>query len=276
MRMATAVVAQPATAGNDIVGNAQLLWEKKQLPSPQQLRDWMQQPSGGFLQLPQPSSKPLPVREVARRATASHVRIGWVYQCNRCANWHTNLAGGYAITSDTVATARHILVRPDRMKGDTGYPIAVRGENEVLVISGVLGADTDADTALLRVKTNDLTPLPLNPEVEVGDTVYCLSAPTGELGYFSNGIVNRFATEPGVKPPNPLSKRLNVSTDWAPGSSGSAVLDSCGNAIGHVGSITAIQSQPKGNEAPSHYMNLHWAVPAGNVLHLANPRDNVK
>jgi hypothetical protein len=28
MRMATAVVAQPATAGNDIVGNAQLLWER--------------------------------------------------------------------------------------------------------------------------------------------------------------------------------------------------------------------------------------------------------
>jgi hypothetical protein len=31
--------------------------------------------------------------------------------------------------------------------------------------------------------------------------------------------------------------RLNVSTDWAPGSSGAAVLDACGNAIGHVTSI---------------------------------------
>ena len=31
--------------------------------------------------------------------------------------------------------------------------------------------------------------------------------------------------------------RLNVSTDWAPGSSGSAVLDEYGNVIGHVSTI---------------------------------------
>ena len=32
--------------------------------------------------------------------------------------------------------------------------------------------------------------------------------------------------------------RVNVSTDWAPGSSGSAVLDQCGNVIGHVSTIS--------------------------------------
>jgi hypothetical protein len=267
-----AEAALPPANEDVIVGNAQSLWEKNQLPSPRQLRDWMQQPTSVPLQLPPPSSTPLSVREIAKRATASHVRIGWVFQCNRCANWHANLAGGYAISPDTVATARHILTPPDKMKGDAGYPVAVRGESEVLVISGVWAADTAADTALLRLRTSDLTPLPLNPEVEVGDTVFCLSDPTGEFGYFSTGIVNRFATNPGAKSPNTLSKRLNVSTDWAPGSSGSAVLDACGNAVGHVGSITSIQSQPKGNNAPSHYMTLHWAIPASHVLHLANPK----
>jgi hypothetical protein len=271
-----AEAVQPPANESEIVGNARLLWEKGQLPSPQRLRDWLQQPTSAPLQLPPPSSSPLSVREIAKRATASHLRIGWVFQCSRCANWHTNLAGGYAISPDTVATARHILAPPDRMKAEGGYPIAVRGESEVLVICGVQAANTTADTALLRLRTSDLTPLPLNPEVEVGDAVFCLSDPTGEFGYFSTGIVNRFATNPGVKPPNPMSKRLNVSTDWAPGSSGSAVLDACGNAVGHVGSITSIQSRPKGNEAPSHYMTLHWAIPASHVLHLADPKGNPK
>lgn len=31
----------------------------------------------------------------------------------------------------------------------------------------------------------------------------------------------------------------NVSTEWAPGSSGAAVIDECGNAIGHVSEISA-------------------------------------
>jgi hypothetical protein len=34
-----------------------------------------------------------------------------------------------------------------------------------------------------------------------------------------------------------------VATDWAPGSSGSAVLDECGNAIGHVSTIATFSDQ---------------------------------
>jgi hypothetical protein len=37
--------------------------------------------------------------------------------------------------------------------------------------------------------------------------------------------------------------RLNVSTDWAPGSSGSAVLDECGNVIGHVANISTPRAE---------------------------------
>ena len=40
--------------------------------------------------------------------------------------------------------------------------------------------------------------------------------------------------------------RLNVSTDWAPGSSGAAVLDERGNVIGHVSTISPMsESAPR-------------------------------
>jgi S1-C subfamily serine protease len=162
------------------------------------------------------------------------------------------------------------------MKAEEGYPIAVRGEHEVLIISGVLGADVTADAAVLLLKTTDLQPLPLTSEVEVGDNVFCLSDPTGEKAYFTAGIVNRFAKDPDAKGSDAQTQRINVSTDWAPGSSGSAVLDNCGNAVGHVGSITAISSHSKGSEPPSHYMSLHWAIPARHVIQLATPAGTAK
>ena len=63
-----------------------------------------------------------------------------------------------------------------------------------------------------------------------------------------------------------------MSTDWAQGSSGSAVLDEFGNAIGHVSRIRTLYGakQPDTNAAPS-VMNLHEAIPASCVLRLINP-----
>lgn len=58
----------------------------------------------------------------------------------------------------------------------------------------------------------------------------------GSRGYFAKGIVSRFVRE---LPPEPERVTLEVTADWAPGSSGSAVLDEFGNAIGHVASIAA-------------------------------------
>jgi len=42
---------------------------------------------------------------------------------------------------------------------------------------------------------------------------------------------------------------VHVSTEWAPGSSGAAVLDLCGNAIGHVANISPLTE--KGHFIPA-------------------------
>ena len=80
--------------------------------------------------------------------------------------------------------------------------------------------------------------------MQIGDSVWCLSDPRGERGYFSTGIVNRFV-ERTVG--DARGRRINVSTDWAPGSSGAAILDEAGNVIGHVATIRALFSK-----APTH------------------------
>jgi hypothetical protein len=43
---------------------------------------------------------------------------------------------------------------------------------------------------------------------------------------------------------------MNVSTDWGLGSSGAAVLDACGNAIGHVSAVNPMSLDDDGGKSP--------------------------
>jgi len=235
-----------------------------------------QKPQAGPVKLMPSATTPLPGREIARRAAAGYLRAGWFFQCTKCGRWHVNLAGGYAVATDTAVTAHHVMQPPENMKPGVGYPILVRGDLDVFPVTGVIADDATMDAIVLRAGVNDLKPLPLGGDVQVGDSVWCLSDPRGERNYFSTGIVNRFVSH---APGDVRQQRINVSTDWAPGSSGAAVLDAAGNVIGHVATIRALFSKSPmhapdakpGDPAaggPATAMNVHEAIPAKSVLTL--------
>lgn len=242
-------------------------------------------PTPELVALPKPNRRHLAASEVAARARDAHVKLGWYYLCKNCDRWHVNLAAGYAITADGVAaTCEHVVQPPQDSR--EGYFIAVSEAGEVLPVTSILTKSGRADTALVRVAGWKAAPLPLNDQVRPGDTAYCYSCPLGQAGYFSDGIVNRFYWKTANRnvPDHELDAvrhlRLNVSTDWAPGSSGAAVLDDCGNAIGHVSVISTLGPEPKattsgrtnivirsGLQGP--LMVLHEAVSARTVRMLA-------
>ena len=224
------------------------------------------------LALPAPGSRALPGGEIWQRARAAHVRVGYLYLCTKCDKLHLNIAGGYALTADgAVATCFHV-VEPKDMK--EGHLVAVTEKGAVLPVLEVLAANRANDVAIVRVQAGQpLEPLPLNANVRPGDEAWCYSDPFGRSNYFSKGIVNRFFQRSATNGAGSI--RINVSTDWAPGSSGSAVLDSCGNAIGHVSEISAQGSQPtaRGTEpAPAKpgqtYIVFHDAIRAADVVAL--------
>ena len=234
------------------------------------------------LVLPAASATKLSAREICLAARRSHLRVGWFYLCDKCGKWHINLAGGYALTaSGAVATCFHV-VNPLRDMRD-GCLVAVDDEETVLPVLEVLAANHDTDACIVRVPGGRLRPLPLNTIVYPGDTAYCYSDPVQHRDYFSAGIVNRFYQLSGTAPTGTRSAsasavtRINVSTDWAPGSSGSAVLDDCANAIGHVATIFPVpaESTPKTQDAHAEKpaaIVFHEAVSARDVLRLTRPR----
>lgn len=230
------------------------------------------------LNLPEPGKEILTGRERWERARAAHLRVGFHYLCTKCEQWHLNLAGGYAITEDgAVATCAHVIEAPARMR--EGFLIAVTDEDEVLAVTEVLAMDRGRDTAILRVRTGPMRPLPLALDAAPGDAVWCFSDPAGKRGYFSEGIVSRFVRRPflrrrqlaeGEEAPRPVW--LETTTDWAPGSSGSAVIDARGNCAGHVSEIQALMEEPgprtrarSGAGPVATHMVAHQAISAAEV-----------
>lgn len=233
-------------------------------------REMRNSPTGEKLDLVAPSTELLPGRDIAHRAADAHVRCGWLFHCSRCKRWHFNLAGGFAIAPDAIATAYHVTKDPSTQDLEKAFFVVVTGDDTILPVTSVVAADRDMDAAVLRIATSDLKPLALHDDVLVGDSVYCLSDPQGVRSYFSAGMVNRdFNLKDGD---DPAFHRLHVSSQWAKGSSGSAVLDGAGNAVGHVVRMRSLFQKSSSKNAPSAtVLNLHEAVPAGSMRTLLAP-----
>lgn len=198
------------------------------------------EPAPMAIELPPPSRELLTTAKIAARARAAMLRVGWCYQCHKCKDWHMNLAGGYVIAAGGIGvTCEHVVDPSNDMK--EGYLIALDAQGQLYAVTRILAIDPKMDVAIFQFN-GALPPLPLNDQIGPGDAAFLLSDPKGHMGYFSAGMVNRFYwLDANRGDPNRLDDarrlRVNVSTDWAPGSSGAAVLDDCGNAICHVSRI---------------------------------------
>jgi len=222
----------------------------------------LKSPKPGLVSLVVESTQSKSSRDVARMARAAHLRVGWFFRCTRCDKMHLSMAGAYAVAPDVVATANHAIEPPATLK--EGSLIVANADNEIFATTAILGSDAKADAALIRVIAGGLKPLPLRADVDLGEPAYCFSDPLKHRGYFSAGIVNRLYSLDSAG--SAASQRLNVSTDWAQGSSGSAVLDEFGNVIGHVARIQTFNSNPAPSTGTT--LVLHEAIPAKTVLNL--------
>lgn len=218
--------------------------------------------------------EPLSREQVAAVARTANLRVGYCFLCEKCDDWHLNLAGGYPVAPDVVATCDHVIDSSRKMR--EGYLIVADQEGNVFPVTSVIARSAAMDAALIRVEGADFRPLALNGGVGQGASAYCYSSPLGQLGYFSEGIVNRFlwdrAYRGGEKDTLDAARflRVNFSTDWAPGSSGSAVVDDAGNAIGHVSQIAGLS----GGKNTQPMITLHTGIPAHAVRLLAEAAAN--
>ncbi|MCC6131130.1 MAG: redoxin domain-containing protein [Acidobacteria bacterium] len=272
--------ARPAAdAADPLLSRAEEASRAGSLMSASDLLERRKNPAFAPLRLLAPSTAVLTGRSVARRAREGYLRVGWYYRCSSCNKGHLKLGGGYAVTETAVVTAWHVMTPP--ATSTSSQAVAFDGNGTVVSIKGVIAASERMDTIVLGVSGGALRPLPLSPAAEIGDAAFCFSDPLKQRNYFSAGIVNRYhvAGDDGWRDPeraDPADLRMNVSTDWGPGSSGAAVLDGAGNVIGHVATIRPLfDEKPRASQDPAHgeeksgpLMTLHDAIPARSILTL--------
>ena len=231
-----------------LVAKAMLLRQAGVLLGSKQVKAALISPKPTPLVLPGIATHRLEPRTIAELGRKALVRVGWFYLEKQTKEWHVNLADGYAITKDGAVATCHHCVAPEEQEMIEGYLIATDLSGNVLPVTAVLAQDKEMDVAILRVQGGDFTPLPLNDQTAPGDAVYVFSDPMSAVGYFSTGILNRFFWLDGKRSTNAATLegarnlRIHVSADWAPGSSGAALIDACGNAIGHVSAIEPLVS----------------------------------
>ncbi len=220
--------------------------------------------------------------DLCDRLRQSTLAVGTYYKCPDCKEWHFNSSAGFVVGEGGVAsTCCHVIMAEDDGVKES-YLVAADDTGRVFPVESVLAADTDADTCLVKIDAPALKPLPLRSGVRAGERVYCLSHPGGYFFMFTQGMVarvsrqrNEVLDEHGHT--NGVLTRpvllLNVTTEFAPGSSGAPVVDESGNVVGQVASIADAGEPEIGttNAPPSPSVPVRFCTAAEEILRLTTP-----
>ena len=138
-------------------------------------------------------------------------------------------------------------------------------EGRVYPISEILSFNKAADMAFFKIDTRGdvLTPMPLGNDLPAGTGVHLLSHPEGYPYAYTNGVVMRTTTSDAK---DPFARRMELTVDYAKGSSGGLIMDDCGNMVAMVSCIRAIFYS---NQPPySQQMNVKLTIPVSSFRRL--------
>ncbi len=164
-----------------------------------------------------------------------------------------SVGSGLIVRADGVVLTAYHLIKDAR-------EVQVRLKNgEVYDKVEMIGFDERRDVAALRVPAVGLPVLPRDetPEARVGSPVYVVSNPRGLPWTVSNGILSGVRLADDVAGAGTGYQLLQHTAPIAPGSSGGALVDEHGHALGIIVASAGAQ-------------NLNFAVPLRSVLGLAS------
>ncbi len=228
------------------------------------------------------SRRKLDPPELFERLRESTLAVGTLYKCPECGQWHFNSSAGFVVgEAGVICTCCHVVLgQDDETKG--GYLIAADADGHVFPVRSVVAADTESDTCFLKIDARGLKPLPLRLGARTGERIYCLSHPGGYYFMFTQGMIARLNSRPNELPDpasatNTLLTRpilfLNVTAEFAPGSSGAAIADEDGNVVGQVASIADAGEPDVGDDhnAPSPSVPVRFCTASEEILRLTKP-----
>jgi S1-C subfamily serine protease len=217
------------------------------------------------VKLAKPTGKTLAGSDLYDRAKASVVVMGGLYHCDKCGRNHCTTASGYFLTESGIAVTNYHVV--NNAKNLT--LICSTADGKVYPVKSVLAASAVSDVAIVQVDGSGFKPLPIVADAAAGSDVFVLSHPDGRFFTLTRGIVSRYGT---VVRDHKQTTMLQITAEFAKGSSGGPVLNPAGEVVGMVSSTVSVYYNDDHGKAGDFQMVLNQCVPAGQVLELIRPQ----
>ena len=267
--------------GDKVTAAASKLLAAGKLLSQQSLRAEVKT-KGFAAKLAPPAQHKLAPPDLYEKLRQSIFAVGLFYKCPDCGQWHFNSSTGFAVGEGGIlCTCCHVVFEEEETIKES-YVIAADADGQVFAVKAVLAADTDSDTCFLRIDARGLKPLPFRFGARTGERVYCLSHPGGYYFMFTEGMIARLNRRPNDALDNNNNSTdqrtrpvlfLNVTAEFAPGSSGAAIVDEAGNVVGQVASIVdAGEAEPGDDQAvASPSVAIRFCTAAEEIQKLTDP-----
>jgi len=197
--------------------------------------------------------------------------VGKCYNCGNCNKTHKGpIATAFAITSDGVCvTNYHVLAdliekSPDSLAGDSLYYVSTIA-GRIYPLDKVLAYSKEGDVAIFRVAIDktQLDPVPLGASAEGGSFACAITHPQGMFYYYSQGVVAR-----NVSGETAQMDRMEITADYAVGSSGGPIFNQSGQLIGMVSSTRNIYGD--GQRREMLQMVVKETIPVSTIKKLLN------
>jgi S1-C subfamily serine protease len=187
------------------------------------------------LELPEPGKKQLTPAEIYQQRLGSVVIVGTLRRCHnpKCGKIHSNLSSGVVIKNDGIVLTNYHVVASETEHSITMAVMTIDGKS--FLVDEVLAANEAADVAILRLKdAKDLVAAPLYLDESVGAPATINSHPAGKFFTLTHGVVSRYSLGKNGE------RIMNVTADYARGSSGGPIFNDRGDVIGLVANTQSI------------------------------------
>jgi S1-C subfamily serine protease len=215
--------------------------------------------------LAKPSGKHLSAAQVYERCRDSVVVMGPLFKCPVCGKNHVGGASGYFISESGIAVTNYHVV--NNAKNLT--LVAATRDGTVYPVKAVLAASAVNDVAIVQIDGSGFTPLPLVPDAAVGSEAMVISHPDGRFYTLSSGIVSRYGTIVRQRRKTPV---MQITAEYARGSSGGPVLGPDGGVIGMVSSTVSVYYNDDHSKQQDLQMVVNECIPSAQILELINPQ----
>jgi serine protease Do len=205
------------------------------------------------LDLPSVNTAEMTPADIYQKCIGSVVMVSKLYHCksNKCVKTHTNIATGVVIHENGIVVTNYHVAESDQSKLIGMGVMTIDGK--AFLVDEILAADQDGDVAILKLKdASGLQAAPIFRDEPVGKPATIISHPVGNFYTLTHGCISRFYLNDKEK------CVMNVTADYAKGSSGGCIFNHQGNMIGMVSNTVSItyNNLPLGIDAKSKALEI--------------------